>query len=77
MCQGRGTKECYPQIRSHNDLQAIPPVEVAFEELGIYKSLFCQVDRAGTDDDKNAVIVVLDDGSGGMACSGNCQTRLL
>jgi len=71
MRQGRGTKKYYPQIRSHNDLQPIPPVEVAFEELGVYEGLFCRVDRAGTDDDENAVVMVLDDGSGGMACSGN------
>ena len=73
MCQGRGMKKCYPQMRSHNDLQ---PVEAAFEELGVYEGLFCRVDRAGTDDDEDAVVVVRDDGSAGMVCSGNRQAGL-
>ena len=71
MRQGRGTKKYYPQIRSHNDLQVVPPVEVAFEELGVHEALLCRVGRVGTDDDEDAVVVVLDYGSGGMACSGN------
>lgn len=76
ICHGRGTRECYSQVGSHNDLQAVPPAEVAFEELGVLDGLFCRMDRAGTDDDECAVVVVLDDRSGGMTCSGDRQARL-
>ncbi len=36
-------------------------MEVAFEEPRVFDGLFCRVDRAGTDNDEYAVVVVLDD----------------
>jgi hypothetical protein len=42
-------------------LKAVPPIEVAFEELCVLDGLFCRVDRTRTDDDEHAVVVALDD----------------
>jgi hypothetical protein len=56
-----GNDLCDSQVGSHDDLKAVPPVEVVFEELRVLYGLLCRVDRAGTDDDEYTVVVVLND----------------
>lgn len=56
-----GNELCDSQVGSHDNLEAVPPMEVAFEELRVFDGLFCRVDRARTDNDEYAIVVVLDD----------------
>jgi len=39
-CYNQEMGECHSQIGSHDDMQTIPPLELAFEELGILDGLF-------------------------------------